>query len=550
MSTRELERKILELTTLHEISKVLTDSLDLKVTCRRIFKLLSQMLGMKRGTFFSRDGEGGTVSISAAHGLTHEEVQRGKYRVGEGIVGKVFASGSPIVVPDIDDEPLFLDRTRSRESQPPGRTISFVCVPVRLGGEVVGVLAVDRVFSDSVSFDRDVAFLSIVAGSVAQAIRIGRMVQAEKERLLEENRDLKAQLTGRYRYENIVGSSDRMQEVFASVERVAGSTATVMLRGESGTGKELIARAIHYNSPRSGGPFLKLNCAALPETLLESELFGHEKGAFTGAVGEKKGRFELAHGGTLFLDELGDVPPSFQVKMLRVLQERQFERVGGTRTITVDVRLIAATNRDLEEAVREGAFREDLYYRLNVIPLFLPPLRERQEDVPLLIDFFLDRFNGKNGKAVRLSAPVLDRLIRHSWPGNVRELENAVEHVVTMARGDRAGEEDLPLYIREGAGGVGDGGAARPSPLPPHPPPGEEREGGVRPRPPASPGRGDGAAPWTAGGPSAIEEAERTMIVEALGRTRGVQSRAALLLGLTSRQISYKIRKYGIGPGR
>jgi Nif-specific regulatory protein len=554
MPTRDLEQKILELTTLHEISKVLTDSLDLKVTCRRVLKLLSQMLGMERGTFLLREGESRRLSIVAAHGMTHEEIQRGKYRVGEGVVGSVIASGSPIVIPSIGDEPLFLDRTRSREGIPRKREIAFICVPVRLGGEVVGVLTVDRVFSEEVSFDRDVRFLSIVSGSIAQAVRIGEMVRAEKERLLEENRDLKAELKGRYRYENIVGSSDRMQEVFASVERVAGSAATVMLRGESGTGKELIARAIHYNSPRSKGPFHKLNCAALPEALLESELFGHEKGAFTGAVGEKKGRFELAHGGTLFLDEIGDIPPSFQVKMLRALQERQFERVGGTRTITVDVRLIAATNRDLEEAVREGAFREDLYYRLNVIPLFLPPLRERLEDMPLLIDFFLDRFNGRNGKAVRLPAAVLDRLLRHSWPGNVRELENAVEHVVTMARGEKASEEDLPPYIRSGLDGSRHGGASASTPPSPEAPAFRgllPQAGTVLPSVPPHPReRWEGVEPVAPGGPSAIEAAERRMIEEALARAGGVQSRAALLLGLTSRQIGYKIRKHGIDPGR
>jgi Nif-specific regulatory protein len=532
-SRRDVDLQLLELTTLHEISKVLTESLDLRVTVGRVLKLLSQMLGMARGTFLMREPGHPRLSIVAAHGMTEEEIARGKYKVGEGIVGRVVASGSPIVVPDIGDEPLFLDRTGAR-SKLDRKSISFVCVPVKVGGETIGVLSADRLFEDRVPFDRDVQFLTIVAGSIAQAVRIGEMVRDEQQRLLDENLSLKSELKGRYKFDNIVGVSDRMQAVFGQVDRVSRSNATVILRGESGTGKEMIAGLIHYNSARSQGPFIKLNCAALPETLLEAELFGHARGAFTGAVGEKRGRFELADGGTLFLDEVGDLPLSFQIKLLRVLQERQFERVGGTETISVDVRLITATNRVLEEAVRAGQFREDLYYRLNVIPIFLPPLRDRPEDVPPLIEFYLDRFNRENGKSVRLSRAVYDRLLRYPWPGNIRELQHAVEHLVVMAAGNEAGEAELPLSILNGPGYASQPSAGAGFPLPafgpgPLPPPG---------------------SPVQAANPqglSAIELSEKEMIEAAIAKAEGNRSKAARALGITPRQIGYKAKKYGIG---
>ncbi|MCL6520740.1 MAG: sigma-54 dependent transcriptional regulator [Armatimonadetes bacterium] len=276
----------------------------------------------------------------------------------------------------------------------------------------------------------------------------------ERSRLLGENIELKQELKARYRFDNIVGSSTKMQEVYKIVERVANSNATVLIRGESGTGKELIARAIHYNSPRSSKPFIAVSCAALPETLLESELFGHEKGAFTGAIGQKAGRFELAHQGTLFLDEVPEISPSVQVKLLRALQEREFERVGGTKTIKVDVRVIAATNRNLEELVEHGQFRADLYYRLQVIQIFLPPLRERREDIPELVEFFINKYNKANNKEVKgVSSQVMDLFMKYNWPGNVRELENAIERgvVLTEPGADLITPDLLPMTIQVAA---------------------------------------------------------------------------------------------------
>ncbi|MBI3107440.1 MAG: sigma-54-dependent Fis family transcriptional regulator [Candidatus Rokubacteria bacterium] len=333
----------------------------------------------------------------------------------------------------------------------------------------------------------------------------------ERQRLLGENLELRAALEERHRVEGIIGDSGRMQEVLSLVRRVAGSDATVLIRGESGTGKELIARAIHHASPRAAGPLVAVNCAALPEGLLESELFGHEKGAFTGAAASRKGRFELADGGSIFLDEIGDLPLHLQVKLLRVLQERQFERVGGTRTIPVNVRVLAATHRNLEALVREGRFRDDLYYRINVVTLLLPPLRERREDLPPLIEHFLTRFAGKNGKTIRgLTREARDALLRYDYPGNVRELENLIERAVVLTRDEVIGKSDLPLSLDEQGP--------------------------------------EGEAP--AGLVAAVEGLERRMIRDALSRAGGVQTRAAELLGISERVLRYKLRKYGLAGDR
>jgi len=329
----------------------------------------------------------------------------------------------------------------------------------------------------------------------------------ERQRLVAENRELREALAERHRVEGIIGDSGRMQEVLSLVRRVAPSDATVLIRGESGTGKELIARALHHASPRAAGPLVKVNCAALAESLLEAELFGHEKGAFTGAVASRKGRFELADGGSIFLDEIGDLPPHLQVKLLRVLQEREFERVGSSRPIRVDVRLLAATHRDLEALVREGRFREDLYYRINVVTIMLPPLRERREDLPPLIEHFLRAFAGKNAKTVRgLTREAREALLRYDYPGNIRELENLIERAVVLTRDDVIGAEDLPLALES-------------------PAPGSGEEAGLI---------------------AAVEGLERRMIRDALAKAGGTQTRAAELLGISERVLRYKLKKYGL----
>jgi Nif-specific regulatory protein len=510
-----LSRKISELTALYEVSRALASSLDLKVTTSKAFDVLADTLGLRRGTLVLRDREAGVYCIRAAHGMTKEEMARGRYELGEGITGKVLEKGVAIIVPDVGKEPRFLNRTKARDLS--RQNLSFLCVPIKVGGEMLGAISVDRIFADdNVALEEDVRFLTVLASMIGQAVKLAWTVEKERAALLAKNAGLAQELKARYRLANVVGGSGKMKAVYEVVDRVAPTKSTVLIRGESGTGKELIARALHYNSPRAEKPFVRVSCAALPESLLESELFGHEKGAFTGAVEARKGRFELADGGTLFLDEIGDISPATQVKLLRVLQERKFERVGGVKTLAVDVRVIAATNRDLELALRQHLFREDLYYRLNVIPIFLPPLREREEDMDLLIEHFLARFNDENGKQARLSPAVLERLRAYSWPGNVRELENCIERLVVLSRGDMVEPEDLPLSIREGGALL-----ASPSAVP---------------------------AGGTALLPQALADIEKAQILDALRKSGGVQLRAAKLLGYTTRQLGYKIRKYGIEP--
>ena len=506
--------KIVELSTLYEIARRLGSSVDPKVTLSSILEILSESMGMSRGTLTLLDPETKQLYIEFAHGLTSEEKSRGIYRVGEGITGKVVETGEPIIVPDIGREPLFLNRTRSR-GDIKRENISFICVPVKVKGDTIGVVSVDRLFTDqSVSLDEDVRILTIIASLIGQAITTAKMVELEKKNLLKEKLTLQRELKSPYRFANIVFVSDKMRDILDAAWRVSQSKANVLLRGESGTGKELIARTIHYHSKRCDKSFISVNCAAIPDNLIESDLFGHVKGAFTGAVTEKKGRFEMADGGTLFLDEIGDIPPPMQVKLLRVLQERRFERVGSSKSITVDVRIIAATNRNLEEAVKEGKFREDLYYRLNVVPVRIPSLRERKEDIPPLVGHFLQLYNEENGRNVKISNEALDTLLMYDWPGNVRELENCIERMIVMAKNDLIMTEDVPITIdtnsMDNSSDMSDlYGQAKTL-------------------------------------DHTIENMERERILEALKRSGYVQAKAARQLGITSRQIGYKIKKYGI----
>lgn len=365
----------LELVTIYEISKILSSSLDLRKTLREVLTILSSLLNMRRG-MISLVQDDGELHIIGATGLSQEEIDRGRFRIGEGITGRIMKTGMPIVVPDVAKEPLFLNRTGSRTLSD-DQVVAFIGAPIKIGGETIGVLSVDREMQGYQGhLQRDMRFLKMVANLIGQIVRLHQGVAAEREQLMLEKHRLQKEARPKYSLDNVIGQSQRIQEVFAEVQQAAPTRSTVLLRGESGTGKEVIARTIHYLSPRKTGPFVRVNCAALPETLLESELFGHEKGVFTRAIQERKGRFELAQGGTLFLDEIGDISPAFQSKLLRVLQEREFERVGGTRPIRVDVRLITATNRNLEEAVANGTFRADLYFRISVITISLPPLRE------------------------------------------------------------------------------------------------------------------------------------------------------------------------------
>ncbi|HEX2459768.1 MAG TPA: sigma 54-interacting transcriptional regulator, partial [Vicinamibacterales bacterium] len=388
----------------------------------------------------------------------------------------------------------------------------FICVPVLQSRTSVGALAVDLRFKPERDFDSSVQFLGIVSSMIAQALIVQRFVEEERRRLVDENTHLRQELRERYDFSNIIGTSGPTRQMYEQVAQVAKTNTTVLIRGESGTGKELIAHAIHYNSLRAKKPFVKVSCAALPDTLIESELFGYEKGAFTGATGRKKGRFEMAEGGTLFLDEIGDINLSTQVKLLRVLQEREFERLGGTDTVRVNVRLIAATNKDMENAIAESKFREDLYYRLNVFTIFVPSLRERKADMLLLADHFLEKFSREHGKVIkRISTPAIDMLMAYHWPGNVRELENVMERAILVCDGAVIHGHHLPpsLQTADASGTV-----------------------------------------TRVSLKDAVAAYERDLIQDALKTTRGNRAKAARLLDTTERILNYKVRGYGIDSRR
>ena len=499
------DRHTREIDLLGEISRLLDHSLDLREVADPMLEALSAHLGMEFATLTLLHRQTGEIFIEASHGLSPQQARRGRYRLGEGVTGKVAQDGVPIMIPRTSESPLFLDKTqRGKRSD-----ASFICVPIKVEKEVVGTLSADRAFDPAADLQQDVRLLTIIASMIAQAVKLRRAVQEDQGRLAEENARLKAELKERFRPANIVGNSHEMQIVYDQIAQVSKSAASVLIEGETGTGKELVAHAIHYNSLRADRPFIKAHCAALPESVIESELFGHEKGAFTGAMAERKGRFELAHGGSLLLDEIGDVSPAIQIKLLRVLQEREFERVGGTKTIKVDVRVIAATNKDLQALVQQGKFREDLYYRLHVFPIYVPPLRKRKADIVLLADFFLQKYAQENGKDVRrLSSAVIDMLMGYHWPGNVRELENCIERLVNVACSSHIDIADLPQDVMTDM---------------------------LRGRP---------AAPGEAG--MSLKRIQRALILETLRETGGNFRRASNLLNISRTTLYAKLKQYGI----
>ncbi|MDD5383130.1 MAG: sigma 54-interacting transcriptional regulator [Candidatus Margulisbacteria bacterium] len=496
--------KVIALT---EISEALASALDLEKALDSILKVLSEELKMQRGTITLVNPRTNELHIEVAHGLTPEEKVRGKYKIGEGITGKVVETGQPMIVQDIEAEPLFLNRTQARKNLEQ-RKFAFLCVPIKVGNKVIGALSVDHMFRGDISYEEDIKLLTIIGSMVGQAVRVRELAEKDKQAVVSENIKLKRELQGKYKFGNIIYGSGIMESMLEGAMRVADSQATVLLRGDSGTGKELVASAVHYASPRSEKPFIKVACAALPENLLESELFGYEKGAFTGAMERKLGRFELANGGTIFLDEIGDLTLATQVKLLRVLQEKEIERLGGTQTIKIDVRIICATHRDLEKMVKDRKFREDLFYRINVFPIYLPPLRERKEDIPLLIDHFYHKYAKENKKKVKgINRAALDMMMAYNWPGNVRELENVIERAVILCQKELITAEDLPATLKKG----------------------EELE-------------------ITATGatlPEIVESIEKQRILEALEKHK-TQRQAAKALGITERMLGYKIQKYQI----
>ncbi len=484
----------------HEVSSLLND----------VLSILEEEIGVERAAFALRRFDSDVFVVEAACGMSEEERRRGEYAPGEGIVGRVVETGAPVVVEDISKEPLFLNKTKYR----PKDKTAFLCVPVIHQRAVIGTMSIYRPTATMDALNRELHFFKLIGDILAEGVAGIREEIEERESLQEENLRLRQQLGEHYNPGNMIGRCGAMLQVYDQIAQVADSVATVLIRGESGTGKELVARAIHYSSSRRANPFVCVNCAALPENLIESELFGHEKGSFSGATRQRKGRFEAANGGTLFLDEIGDIAPSVQVRLLRALQERVVERVGSNEPIPVNVRIIAATSRDLEEAMAEGAFREDLYYRLNVFPIHLPALRDRRSDIMLLADSFIQKYNEAYGKNVRrISTAAINMMMAYHWPGNVRELENCIERAVLTSQDDVIHGYGLPPSLQTD----------------------DQTNTPLIPRENASL-------------KELMDSYEREVIIDALKRHRGNVAAAARVLQTTPRIIHYAIKRLGIQP--
>ena len=528
-----------------EAARRMTRCLESARVIREMLQLMSELIGLNRGRVVlpdPADPSGRRLAIAHAYGLRRDEVARGRYRVDEGVTGRVMSSGVGCIVQDVDAEPGFLFRAVQRSTLPAG-TVSFIAVPVMGAHGQLGVLAAHRLRARTRPLASDLTLMTAISALIGQVLQVNRLVAERTAVLEQENHRLRHALHERPRLRpnpaGIVGSAQPLRRALQQIERVAAADVTVLLLGESGTGKELFARALHLQSPRHAGPFVKINCGAIPEALFESELFGHERGAFTGAVSARSGRFEQARGGTLFLDEIGDLPLPLQVKLLRVLQERRIERLGGQgREIEVDVRVVAATHQDLHRLVEAGRFRADLMYRLNVIPVQLPALRERRGDIPELVRAFVSRLNQQHQRNVIVGAEAMATLCGHDWPGNIRQLGNVLERLVLLS-GD--GEMTAAAVARALADESARQAALATPPAPAVAPPlvasvvtePTEAAPSAPPVPPAPPAR---HYQW-------VRREERDPLEAALLRAGGNQARAARELNMTARQFGYRLRK-------
>ncbi len=507
----ESQQYIIELNALYSIVKSLNNNPGQGHMLPEVLETLERDIGLRRCTVMLLSPDGNELVFEVASNIYAIKKDSMPYRKGEGITGKVLRSGNPAVIERISDEPEFCHRVHKRHE---GENIEtgFICVPILIGKDVIGTLSADCPHKHNISLDNVQRLLSIVASIIAHDVQLRREAKLKRERLEKENSRLRDELEEITRPENLIGNSRSMRELYRKISQVASSNTTVLIRGESGTGKELVASAIHYTSYRSKKPFVKVNCAALSEHLLESELFGHEKGSFTGAISRRLGRIEEANNGTLFLDEIGDFSHAVQVKLLRVLQDKKFERVGSNETISVDIRIIAATNRDLEKAIESGKFRQDLFYRINVFPIYIPPLRERKDDIIPLADSFVDKFSLKMNKPIdRISTSAINMMYAYHWPGNVRELENCIEHAVLVSDDGVIHGRNLPPSLQT------------PSVT-------DSNKGGLL--------------------KTKVQILERDMIIDSLKRNNGSITLAAKELGITSRMIRYKIKHLNIDYNR
>ena len=504
---KNIKREIQELSLLFEISQTFNKGLGVEKALQPVLKIMADHMGLLYGTLAILNRETNNISIELAYALSPEERARGIYRVGEGITGKVVESSEPIVVKNIFDDPLFLNKTKARKNTKEQR-ISFVCVPIKMGERVLGALSADRLYDENVNLKDDLRLLSIIASIIAQSVDAHQKLHEKEELLKSENERLQIELKEIHQPKNIIGKSKSMRKVYNLIEKVAKNDTTVFIDGESGVGKELVASAIHYHSLRANKPFIKVNCAALPENLIESELFGHERGAFTGALQMRKGRFELSDGGTLFLDEVADLPATSQVKLLRVIQEGEFERVGGEKSVKVDVRIITATNRNIPKMLKDETFREDLYFRLNVFPIHLPPLRARKTDIIPIADSFIDKFNKKLTRNIkRVTTAAIDMMMSYHWPGNVRELENVIERAILMTNDNVIHSYNLPASIQTA------------------------EESGT-------------FFKGTLG--SILDNVEKDIIIDALKSCKGVGHQAVIILGVSDRILGLRMKKYNL----
>jgi len=563
--TRSSSRAHSALIGIYEISKALTRPTRLEIMLAGVINLLASFLDMKNGLIALLDEEGQTSTVVGA-GWSEATAREHFERLPEQAVGQIVVSGMPLVVRNIAESPLFTDWSELKSGDP-SAVRSFVGVPIKGENRTVGTIMIERLDGSSSphTLDEDVRFLTMVANLVAQTVELQTLVARDRERLMSDRYRLEKELEQRTetRQEGIgwiIGESAAIREVIEKIRLVARCNLPVLLCGESGTGKELFARAIHEFSPRKHKAHIRVNCAALSESVLESELFGHERGAFTGAVALRKGRFELADGGTLFLDEIGEISPAFQAKLLRVLQEGEFERLGGSRTMKVDVRLVAATNRNLEDAVLAGKFRTDLYYRISVVPISLPPLRERTEDVVLLAREFLRRFNKEHDVSLTFSRRAMDVLCACEFPGNVRELESCVRRTAALAKSSTIAETDfacsdgscLSMILGKSMSRMNAKGSSFIE-LPIIPPAMDRSSPARRNHDPqrSASSNGLGPPPQEAGAEdSEGSSTERERLVGSMEKAGWVQAKAARILGLTPRQMGYALRKHSISIKR
>lgn len=495
-----------ELSVLYEISLLISKAHDIEKSLQKSLQILKTSLDLQSCAIYLLNE--GRLDVFASVDYTKQQQILSTFKMGEGATGLSAKSAEPIVIENVHNDHLFLNKSGKRGNE----STAYVAVPMLVDKDILGVLSVNLMKKTKMDFDETVQILTIISSIFAQTIHSYQLNKKEKERLTELKQYYKMEWDSKvHNFGNIIGECSAMKQVYRVIDQIANSNVTVLVRGETGTGKELVASAIHKKSSRAEEPFVKLNCAAITDSLIESELFGHEKGAFTDAKTTRKGRFELADGGTLFLDEIGDISASAQVKLLRVLQEREFERVGGSQTIKVNVRLIAATNRDLEQMVKDGDFREDLYYRLNVIPIDLPPLRQRGDDIKLLVQFFLQKSQKNHKRNVTINDEALEKLCSYPWPGNIRELENTIERIVLIGNEEGVSARDMLLMLPA----LNDQTFSQD-----YTPMGIEDK--------------------------TLEEIEKDVIEKTLDKCDRSVAKAAKMLGITQRQIRYKMQKYEV----